>query len=320
MAHPESILAPERWRHIETLFAKARLLPAAERLALLDGACANDPALRHDLDRLLAAHDQPGGFLDAFDRARAATLLADADAFTEEQVIGPYQVVGELGRGGMGTVYLADRTDGQFEQRVALKLIKRGMDSDAILQRFLHERQILARLQHANVARLLDGGVSDQGQPYFAMEYIEGVPITRYCDSQRLSVSGRLRLFQQVCRAVRYAHRNLIVHRDLKPSNILVTETGEVKLLDFGIAKLLDEETGAGGATWTGGGLRAMTPEYAAPEQIRGEPVTTATDVYALGVVLYELLTGHRIRSNAGRRRPWRRSWPGERRSVLRRW
>ena len=206
------------------------------------------------------------------------------------RVVGPYRIVRELARGGMGAVYLAERCDGQFEHRVALKLIKRGMDSDEILRRFLAERQILARLNHPHIARFYDGGVTAEGQPWFAMEYVPGRPLTRHCEERRLGVAERLRLFQDVCDAVRYAHQNLVVHRDLKPSNILVSEAGEVKLLDFGIAKLLE----SGDDQLTRTELRALTPEYAAPEQLRGEPVTTATDVYALGGVLYELLTGRR--------------------------
>jgi eukaryotic-like serine/threonine-protein kinase len=212
---------------------------------------------------------------------------------SEGRRIGPYRVVRELARGGMGVVYLAERADGQFQQRVALKLIKRGMDSEEIHQRFLAERQILAQLNHPHIARLLDGGVSAEGQPYFAIEYVDGTGLTAHCDARQLGLEERLRLFLDVCDAVRYAHQNLVVHRDLKPSNILVTADGQVKLLDFGIAKLLGPgQRGEPGLTQTG--LRVMTPEYAAPEQVLGEPVTTATDVYALGAVLYELLTGQK--------------------------
>ncbi|HWB43287.1 MAG TPA: serine/threonine-protein kinase, partial [Gemmatimonadales bacterium] len=222
-----------------------------------------------------------------------------AGAGSRRDMVGPYRLARELARGGMGVVYLADRADGQFEQRVALKLIKRGMDSDEIHRRFLAERQILARLDHPHIARLLDGGVSAEGQPYFALEYVEGSTLLGHCESRQLGLEDRLRLFLDVCDAVRYAHQNLVVHRDLKPSNILVTADGQVKLLDFGIAKLLSEEPGAEtGLTETG--LRVMTPEYAAPEQVSGAPVTTATDVYALGAVLYELVTGrraHRLQS-----------------------
>lgn len=205
-------------------------------------------------------------------------------------VIGRYRLLEEIGRGGMGTVWRAERADGQFEQEVALKLIKRGMDSDEVLARFMRERQILARLEHRHIARLQDGGVSDDGRPYFVMELAHGVPITTYCEQHALDVRARLVLFATVCRAVQYAHRSLIVHRDIKPSNVLVTESGEVKLLDFGVAKLLDEQRdGALSAV-----SRLMTPEYASPEQLAGTPVTTASDVYQLGLLLYELLTGKR--------------------------
>jgi eukaryotic-like serine/threonine-protein kinase len=233
-----------------------------------------------------------GEFLESPAMLFAAPLveLAERRSSLEGRLVGPYRIVRELARGGMGAVYLAERADGQFQQRVALKLIKRGMDSDEIHRRFLAERQILARLNHAHIARFHDGGVTDDGRPWFAMEYVEGQPITRHCEERGLGAAARLRLFQDVCDAVRYAHQNLVVHRDLKPSNILVSDSGEVKLLDFGIAKLLESE--ADQLTRTE--LRALTPEYAAPEQVRGEPVTTATDVYALGGVLYELLAGRR--------------------------
>jgi serine/threonine-protein kinase len=232
------------------------------------------------------------GFLDTPAVRFAASIVEAEDrrAALEGARIGPYRVVRELARGGMGAVYLAERADGLFEQRAALKLIKRGMDSDEIHRRFLGERRILARLEHPHIARLVDGGVTPEGQPWFAMEYVDGTPITLHCDQHALSLDGRLAVFVDVCDAVRYAHRNLVIHRDLKPSNILVTADGQVKLLDFGIAKLLDDTSDETTRTE----LRAMTPEYAAPEQVRGEPVTTATDVYALGAVLYELLTGRK--------------------------
>ena len=215
------------------------------------------------------------------------------------RLIGPYRLVAELARGGMGVVYLAERSDGQFEQRVALKLVKQGMDSDEIHRRFLSERQILARLNHPHIARLLDGGVSAEGRPWFAVEYIEGSALLDHCESHDLGLSDRLGLFLDVCDAVRSAHQHLVVHRDLKPSNILVTPDGQVKVIDFGIAKVLGDGTdGEPGLTATG--VRVMTPQYAAPEQVSGAPVTTATDVYALGAVLYELLSGspaHRFES-----------------------
>ena len=236
-----------------------------------------------------------GDFLESSAAGFAAPFLAEGREPGPEPewsgaVIGRYRLLREIGRGGMGAVWLAERADGHYEQQVALKLIKRGMDSDEILARFLRERQILARLEHPNIARLLDGGVSDEGRPYFVMELVEGHPITRACDTRRLGIEDRLRLFVTVCRAVQHAHRNLVVHRDLKPTNVLLTESGEVKLLDFGVAKLLGEEP-TGEATAPG---RLLTPEYASPEQLHGGSVTTASDVYQLGLLLYELLTGRR--------------------------
>lgn len=217
----------------------------------------------------------------------------DRDQFGPGSRIGPWRVLGELGRGGMGVVYLAERADGQYERQVALKVIKRGMDTHEILRRFLTERRILARLGHPHIAALYDGGATDDGLPYFAMELVEGAPITSYCDDRRMSVEERLALFERACEAVRYAQLNLVLHRDIKPSNIMVTTAGRVKLLDFGLAKVLDpgESTEASHTTRTG--RRWFTPAYAAPEQIAGVPATTATDVYGLGAVLYELLCGH---------------------------
>ncbi|MDQ3799566.1 MAG: protein kinase, partial [Acidobacteriota bacterium] len=216
-----------------------------------------------------------------------------ADAYIGKK-IGVYRITKEIGRGGMGAVYLAVRDDREFQQNVAIKLIKRGMDSDQVLRRFRNERQILAALNHPNIARLLDGGTTDDGLPYFVMEYIEGLPITQYCDSNRLTVRERLQLFQQVCAAVYYAHQNLIIHRDIKPSNILVTEDGVPKLLDFGIAKLLNPDLIHETQEPTATAMRMMTPEYASPEQVGGNFVTSATDQYSLGVLLYEIVTGHR--------------------------
>lgn len=287
-------MSSDRWSRLEQLFAAARERPAAERRKYLLSACPDDPDLLRELDSLLAADDSAGSFLDELSKEKSASLLAAGEKPLAGRVIGAYRLIRELGRGGMGIVCLAERADGQFEQQVALKLIKRGMDSDEILRRFLRERQILARLQHRNIARLLDGGVSDDGSPYFAMEYIAGTPLLDYCDANRLDIDRRLALFREVGEAVHYAHQQLVVHRDLKPSNILVTGTGEPKLLDFGIAKLLDTREGQEGAGLTRTGVRLMTPEYGAPEQIRGEAVSTATDVYTLGVILYELLTGRR--------------------------
>ena len=292
-------LPSERWAEVEAILGNAMKLPAHARTSFLKEACAGNPTVRAEIEALLDADANAGSFLEEAAheyRALVAALVheeAEPETKPLGKRLGAYQVVKEISRGGMGTVYLAERVDGAFEKQVALKLIKRGMDTDAVVRRFLAERQILARLRHDNIARLLDGGVIGEDEPYFVMEYISGLPITAYCDTHRLDIAARLRLFQQVCRAVQYAHRNLVVHRDLKPSNILVTEGGQVKLLDFGIAKLLsDRSLKKTALTQTGG--RVMTPEYASPEQVRGEAVTTATDVYALGVILYELLIGRR--------------------------
>ena len=217
-----------------------------------------------------------------------------ATGATEGVRIGPYRVIRELGRGGMGTVSLAVRSDDAFQKRVAIKVLKRGMDTDAIVRRFRNERQILASLEHPYIAGLLDGGTTAEGLPYFAMEYVEGQPIDEYCDSRQLDTTARLQLFRKICAAVQHAHQNLIIHRDIKPANVLVTPDGTPKLLDFGIAKLLNPELGGQTLVPTLAGGQLMTPEYASPEQVRGLPVTTATDVYSLGVLLYELLTGRR--------------------------
>jgi len=292
-------LPPQRWRELEGLLDQVFELPEADRSGFLERACSGDPELRAELEGLLAADALPRGLLETPGALLAGTLaegaareLQDAEGrFMEGRHVGPFRLLREIGHGGMGTVYLAERADGLYEQRVAIKLLRHGLDSQAGRARFLRERRVLARLEHAHIARLLDGGVSEDGRPYFAMEYVEGQPIDAWAEAQGLELEPRLRLFLDVCRAVQYAHRNLVVHRDLKPHNILVTPAGEVKLLDFGIAKLLDEEEGA---ELTRGSARVMTPEYAAPEQVRGEPVTTATDVYGLGLVLFELLTGAR--------------------------
>lgn len=288
-----------RWAQIcEVLDALLDAAPS-DHARILDARCANDPSLRAEVEALLEAGLRADERLESPVLEWAGTLVEDpTETITDRaagELIGPWRLIEELGRGGMGTVWLAERADGAFEQRVALKLLKRGLDSDAILERFLAERQILARLTHPNIAHLIDGGVAIDGRPYFAMERVDGEPITRWCDARQLPVRERLRLLLAVVDAVQYAHRQLVVHRDLKPSNILVTATGEVKLLDFGIAKLLDADAGrADSATLTQLGFRMLTPEYAAPEQLRGEAVTTATDVYALGVLLYELLAGKR--------------------------
>ncbi len=296
------IFHPENWQTLDALFDEALARPPDERTALLRARCGDDVVLYEAVEALLVQEAEAEKALGNSATDFAAPLmpgLSDAlasqlSAVEEEDLpagtlVGPYRIVAEIGRGGMGAVYRAARADGAFEKEVALKLVKRGMDTDEALRRFRYERQILAGLDHPNIARLLDAGVAEDGRPFLVMELAEGESITAYRKNNSLALDARLALFEQVCEAVAYAHRHLVVHRDLKPSNILVTDTGEVKLLDFGIAKLLGDDDG--GLTRLG---TPMTPEYAAPEQRNGGAITTATDVYALGVVLYEMLTGVR--------------------------
>ncbi|HKT58436.1 MAG TPA: serine/threonine-protein kinase [Gemmatimonadales bacterium] len=292
-------MTARRWERVEALFHAAAPLGPDERRALLAREAADDPGLAAEVGRLLSAHDRAGAFIQAPAVALAASLEPVEEVVPAGRRIGAYRIIREIGRGGMGTVYLAERADDAFTQQVAIKLIKRGMDTDQVLTRFRAERQILASLDHANIARLLDGGTTDDDLPYFAMEYIEGQPIDAYADAQRLSIAERLQVFLQVCGAVSYAHQHLIVHRDIKPVNILVTADGAPKLLDFGIAKVLQADDDS---TATATGLRMLTPEYASPEQVEGRHATTVSDVYSLGVVLYELLTGrspYRTRSRS---------------------
>jgi serine/threonine-protein kinase len=290
-------MEPDRWQRSQDLFSAALALPPADRDAYLADA-AGDSALAAEVRSLLAAHDAAGCLDRVANRLDALrdTDSADPDAVPPPARVGPYAVVRAIAHGGMGSVYLAERADGQVQYAVALKLLRRDLDTEDLRRRFFAERQILARITHPNIARLLDAGITDEGRPYFVMEHVEGEPIDHHCDSRRSTVPQRLALFRTVCAAVQHAHRNLVVHRDLKPQNILVTADGTVKLLDFGIAKALDpdEFPETGGRTETG--LRLMTPEYASPEQLRGEPVTTASDTYQLGLLLYLLLTGHRPR------------------------
>ena len=295
----DGAMSGDRFQRCEELFHAAGALGEEERDLFLQQSCADDTELRAEVERLLAAHARAGDFISSPAIAAAREWAADNTSLMG-RLVGPYRVVREIGRGGMGAVYLAERADGQYEQRVALKVIKRGMDTEQVLARFRAERQILASLDHPNIARLLDGGSTDEGVPFLAMEYIEGEPIDAWTARRGLSVDERLRLFLQVCGAVAYAHQHLVVHRDIKPLNILVTPEGVPKLLDFGIAKVLHED--ADQATSTVTGMRLLTPEYASPEQVEGRHATTVSDVYALGVVLYELLTGqspYRLRSRA---------------------
>ncbi len=303
----------ERWHEVDAIFTRAIDLPAEEREGFVLAEGGEDSDLVQAVLRLVRSHARAESFLESSIESLAADVWPDALANWSEQQpdmtgeaaagdvsdrsgerVGPWLLVRLLGRGGMASVYLAERADGQFDQQVALKLLRRGLDTDDLVRRFLAERQILSSLNHPNIARLLDGGATPDGLPYLALAHVDGLPITEYCKSQNCTIEQRLRLFMDVGRAVQYAHANLVVHRDLKPSNILVTPDGTVKLLDFGIAKLLDPDAASGDSTVTHTGFRALTPEYASPEQVRGDPITTASDVYQLGVLLYRLLTGQR--------------------------
>ncbi|MGB8510206.1 MAG: serine/threonine-protein kinase, partial [Pyrinomonadaceae bacterium] len=294
--------SPANWEYVKELFHLAVELAPDERPAFLDARCRDDAPLRDAVERLLRADAEEPTMLEHSPLAHLKENFNAGDASVTEQRIGPYRILRELGRGGMGTVYEAVRDDEHFRQRVAVKLIRRGLDSDPdILRRFHNERQILASLNHPNIARLLDGGTTGDGLPYFAMEYVDGIPVDEYCETNELDTAARLRLFRTICAAVSYAHQNLVVHRDLKPSNIVVTPDGTVKLLDFGIAKLLAPDADPI-TPQTATQLGLMTPAYASPEQVRGERITTASDVYSLGVVLYELLTGRRPYDFSSRR------------------
>lgn len=276
---------PDRWQRLSPLLDALLELDQAARASSLASLREDDPQLADDLEELLALEAEGDDFL-------SEPLIAPPLGVQPGASVGPYELERMLGEGGMGQVWLARRADGLYERRVALKLLRPGLADPGLRLRFTRERQILARLEHPHIARLLDAGISSDNQPYLALEYVEGEPITDWCRARDPGVATRVQLFLQVCEAVSHAHTNLIVHRDLKPSNILVTPLDDVRLLDFGIAKLLDTPDHAPEQTRTG--LRTFTLHYAAPEQIRGEPVTTMTDVYSLGVVLYELLAGRK--------------------------
>lgn len=285
----------------DEIFFQSLELDEPQRPEFIARACGRNADLRAEVESLLAAHRRAGDFLRTpvvpGSSASASEAPAAGATGAERWIgrpIGSYRVVDVLGAGGMGAVLLAERADEQFQKRVAIKVIRAGMATDDVLRRFQHERQVLAQLDHPNIARLVDGGATDDGLPYLVMDCVEGLPIDRYCAQQRLSVTDRLRLFRRVCAPVQYAHQHLVVHRDLKPGNILITPEGEPRLLDFGIAKVLDPATAAAGPQTTAPALRLLTPRYASPEQLRGQAVTTASDVYSLGVILYELLTGLR--------------------------
>lgn len=284
-------MTPERWQRIETLYQAALALAPEARVAYLAGECADDPALRQEVEDLLAQDERGDQTINAAIQRAAGGVVEQQVSALLGQRLGAWRLVRLIAQGGMGSVYLGERCDGQFEQQVAIKLLNPAMLSADALARFNSERQILARLSHPNIARLYDGGTTDDGIPYLVMEYIEGEPIDVACRQRRLDTEARLRLFQKVCAAVESAHRSLVVHRDVKPSNILVDALGEPRLLDFGVAKLIDVEQ-LRNPVATLADMRALTPRYASPEQLQGDAITTASDVYSLGVLLYELLTG----------------------------
>jgi eukaryotic-like serine/threonine-protein kinase len=281
---------PERWDQVKELFTLALERDPEERSSFLRQACAGDDSLRTEIESLLSSFDGATTFLE--DCPAADLLSAQSHAMAGKR-IGSYRIIREIGQGGMAVVYLAERADDQYRKRVAIKMLKPGTQKDEILRRFRNERQALAALDHPSIVRLLDGGSTEEGLPYLVMEYVEGVRIDEYCDTHRLSITERLPLFRAVCLAVHYAHETLVIHRDLKPSNILINKGGVVRLLDFGIAKVLNPQWSPD-TTLTRTDWRPMTPEYASPEQLRGAPVTKTTDIYSLGVLLYELLAGHR--------------------------
>jgi len=288
-------MTPERWKHVKDLFHRALERAPPDRPAYVAAEAGDDRELVGEVESLISAHESAGESLERPVVDLKAEFPVDESTVPGVgRFAGPYRLLREVGWGGMGAVYEALREDEAFRKRAAVKIVRRETASEAILVRFRQERQILAGLDHPHIAALFDGGATADGRPWFAMEFVEGSAIDEYCRAQRLSVRERVALFLEVCAAVEYAHRNLVVHRDLKPTNILVTADGRPKLLDFGIAKLVGEESAAAGSHLTRAGDLLLTPDYASPEQVRGGPITTATDVYSLGVILYELLAGTR--------------------------
>ncbi|HUQ92664.1 MAG TPA: serine/threonine-protein kinase [Bryobacteraceae bacterium] len=294
-------MTTERWRQIEKIFETVSAAPPVRRPALLEEACAGDPELREEVESLLACDADDEAFLSHRVEGAAGRIAREQNIAMIGKRIGAWRITGVIGHGGMGAVYRAVRDDGHYDKEAALKLVRRGLASEADLRRFRQERQILARLEHPNIARLVDGGTTEDGLPYLVMEYVEGQSITDYWRERSLPAADRLRLFRQVCGAVQYAHQNLVVHRDLKPANILVTPDGTPKLLDFGIAKLLKPDTPTDDIAPTLTTAWLLTPDYASPEQIRGEIITAASDIYSLGAILYEFLTGRRPHRIEGR-------------------
>jgi len=283
-------LAMKKWKKIKEIFSDALELEGEERVRYIKKACEGDKQLLDEVYSLLDAHEMPGALDQTMSEIRISAITTARSDRMKGKAIGKYKIIKELGYGGMGSVYLAERADGQFRQRVALKLLRNAIADGQQVQRFRSERQILASLDHEHIARLIDGGVTDDGRPWFAMELVKGIPVTDFCDSGKLTIQNRLKLFLDICEAVGYAHRNLVIHRDLKPSNILIKKEGKAKLLDFGIAKIITDRKSEPALTQPG--FLPYTPSYASPEQIRSEPISTASDVYQLGLMLYELLVG----------------------------
>lgn len=284
-------MSKAKWEQVKDIFTSALEIDESERNAFVIKKCAQDADLRAEVESWLGSYAESEDFIET--PAFSYNEITGNGTTVAGRQFGNYRVIREIGHGGMGAVFLAERTDGEFSQKVAIKIIRQAMADTEIVNRFKRERQILATLNHQNIARLLDGGVSSDGMPFLAMEFVDGESITKFSEQQGLDLEARLKLFLKVCSAISYAHRNLIVHRDLKPSNILVTAGGEPKLLDFGLAKLLDENLSSA-PSQTQTALRALTPAYASPEQLKNEPITTSSDIYSLGVVLYELLTNER--------------------------
>jgi serine/threonine protein kinase len=288
-------MTPEEWRKIKEVLQEVLELEPSARATYLDDACASQDINRAEIEALVRSHEEGGAFLEGPVDVAAGDFVQDI-SFTSwvGRRLGPYQIINKIGEGGMGTVFRAKRVDGLYDKDVAIKIIRHGLDTSFFVERFRNESRILASLEHPNIARLLDGGITEEGLPYVVLENVVGLPIDGFCDQHNLTTDDRLKLFRTVCSAVQYAHQNLVVHRDLKPGNILVAEDGVPKLLDFGIAKILDPQNEESGADRTLTILRMMTPDFASPEQIRGDAITTASDVYSLGVILYLLLTGKR--------------------------
>ncbi len=294
MTGRQTTVEPDAWAKIKEIFNAALDVPTSERDAFIGRECDGDTEIASEVLSLLDAHVGASEFIEKPASSSVTDFVERSRTSRVGQILGSYRIEGEIGKGGMGAVFLASRADSEFKKKVAVKLIKRGFDTDEIIRRFRHERQILATLEHPYIARLIDGGATDDGLPYLVMDYVRGRTLTRFADENELAIGERLELFMKVCSAVSYAHQNLVVHRDLKPSNILVLDDGSPRLLDFGIAKLIAADEATLNADPTNTLARAMTPEYASPEQVSGHPVSTSSDIYSLGVILYELLTGYR--------------------------